>query len=103
DNGTTQTGTSIAVTGEGVHTIKYRSTDNAGNVQADKTATVQIDPTKPSTTDNAPGTLIWKNAPVTVTLTPADLGGSGVKSTTYELDNGSTQTGTSIAVTGEGV
>src|SRR5207253_5809851 len=46
---------------------------------------------------------VWKNAPVTVTLTPADTGGSGIKTTTYELDNGTTQTGTSIAVAGQGV
>lgn len=47
NNGTWTTGTSIPL-GEGRHTLKYRSTDRAGNVEAEKTAVVEIDMTAPT-------------------------------------------------------
>jgi hypothetical protein len=41
-------GTSVALTTEGVHTITYYSVDNAGNAEAEKTATVSVDKTAPT-------------------------------------------------------
>ncbi len=102
DGGAFQSGTVVVVAApashanDGVHTIVYRSTDNAGNVESDRTATVRIDTTKPTTSDDAPGG--WSKTPVTVTLTPSDPAGSGVATTTYEVDGGATQTGTSVTV-----
>src|SRR4029453_13965606 len=60
DGGSWRTGTSVAVpapadhSSDGVHTITYRATDNAGNVESDRTALVRIDTTAPATTDDAP-------------------------------------------------
>ncbi|MDX6411825.1 MAG: large repetitive protein, partial [Gaiellaceae bacterium] len=96
------TGASVAVSGEGVHTLAYRSTDVAGNVETDKTATVRIDGTPPVTADNAPAG--WSNGAVTVVLSATDSGGSGVAKTEYKLDGAASwSTGTSVAVSGEGV
>lgn len=47
DGGATQAGNSVSLTADGIHTITYRSTDNAGNVEATKTAIVMIDKTPP--------------------------------------------------------
>ena len=62
-------------TDEGTHTISYGSTDKAGNVEAAKTVTVEIDKSDPTITHtlapeaNGNG---WNNADVTVTFTCAD-------------------------------
>ena len=42
------------MTAEGTHTIAYAAIDAAGNTEATKTATVRIDDTAPTTTDDAP-------------------------------------------------
>ncbi|WP_390881327.1 OmpL47-type beta-barrel domain-containing protein [Bacillus bingmayongensis] len=102
DNGSTQSGNEIKISDEGVHTLTYWSVDNAGNVETQHTTTVKIDKTVPVTTDNAP--TGWVNKDVTVDLTATDNdGGSGVASTYYQLDNGSTQSGNEIKISDEGV
>ena len=73
---------------DGLRLLEYRSVDNAepsGNVEAIKSTTVKIDTTAPVTTDDAPAT--WNSSDVTVTLTPTDVGGSGVLSTLYRVTN----------------
>ena len=60
DGGSFQSGTSISIpapanhSNDGVHTIEYRTTDDAGNVETLRSATVRIDTTLPTTTDDAP-------------------------------------------------
>ena len=101
DGGSFQSGTSISIpapadhSNDGVHTIEYRTTDNAGNVESLRSATVRIDTTLPTTTDDAPAG--WRSSPVTVTLSPADAL-SGIASTQYRVDGGSFQSGTSISI-----
>ncbi|PEN67744.1 hypothetical protein CN545_18230 [Bacillus toyonensis] len=102
DNGSTQSGNTVQISDEGVHTLTYWSVDNAGNVETQHITTVKIDKTVPVTTDNAP--TDWVNKDVTVNLTATDNdGGSGVASTYYQLDNGSTQSGNAIQISDEGV
>jgi microsomal dipeptidase-like Zn-dependent dipeptidase len=72
-----------SVTGEGTSSLAYFATDNAGNVEPSKTATVLIDKTAPTiaasrTPANAAG---WNNTAVTVNFTCADAL-SGVASCT---------------------
>jgi sugar lactone lactonase YvrE len=94
-------GTSATVNAEGETTLSWRSTDNAGNVEAPKTATVRIDKTAPVT--KASGIPAgWSASPVSVTLIPQDAQ-SLVASTEYSLDGGRTWApGTSVIVGKQG-
>ncbi len=84
DGGAPQTGTSISIGTEGVHTVEFWSVDKAGNVEAAKTLEAKIDKTPPTInhdrapTANANG---WNNGAVTVTFTCSDTQ-SGVASCT---------------------
>jgi hypothetical protein len=75
DGGPTQTGASVLLTTEGVHTLQFWSVDNAGNTESAHTATVKIDKTAPSITvsqspaANAAG---WNKTDVTVSFTCQD-------------------------------
>src|SRR5205823_3130847 len=96
------TGTSVAIpapadhSNDGPHTITYRSTDIATNVETAKTATVRIDTMAPVTTDNAPAG--WSGSAVTVTLTATDAS-SGVATTEYKIDGAATYTtGASVSI-----
>lgn len=86
DGGPVQGGTSVVLSTEGEHTVAYRSTDRAGNVEALQTAVVRIDKTAPtightfSPSSYADGA--WTNRDVTVTFVCADQGGSGVAACT---------------------
>jgi Chitobiase/beta-hexosaminidase C-terminal domain/Bacterial Ig domain/Bacterial Ig-like domain (group 3) len=101
DGGPFQSGTSVVIpapadhSNDGVHTIQYRSTDNAGNAESLRSVSVRIDTTLPTTSDDAPGG--WRNSAVTVTLTPGDAL-SGVASTQYRIDGGAFQSGVSVGV-----
>ena len=48
------------VSAEGTTTVRYYSTDIAGNAEAVKSVDVRIDKTKPATTDDAPRGLGWR-------------------------------------------
>lgn len=74
----------IVLADEGVHLVRYRSVDRAQNVEAERSALVRIDRTKPATTgtlDPAPNAAGWNNGPVTVRVRATDAL-SGVRSTT---------------------
>lgn len=73
----TQTGdtASFAVTTPGLTPVRFRATDNAGNVEQEKTLEVKIDLTPPvigSVPTPSPNANGWNNSPVTVTWNVAD-------------------------------
>jgi uncharacterized protein YjbJ (UPF0337 family) len=74
--------------------------DKAGNTGSATSPAVNIDKTAPVTgIGGAPNS--WTNSAVTVTLTPTDAL-SHVASTTYSVDGGPSQSGTSFALTTDG-
>ena len=82
DGGAVQSGTHVAVSGDGIHTVAFWSVDAAGNGEAHKTVEVKIDGTAPAishqlgTPANGNG---WHNADVSITYTCSDAT-SGVAS-----------------------
>jgi hypothetical protein len=101
DSGSWTEGTSVVVPApgdhsrDGIHTVWYRSTDNLGHKETNKSCEVRIDTRKPVTTDNADG--LWHDTDVTVTLSPTD-DRSGVAQTEYRIDGGSWVSGSGIVV-----
>ncbi len=78
----------FTITDEGLTTIYYNSTDNAGNIEDTKSATVKIDKTNPLTTIDLMGTLgndDWYVSDVTVTLGASDAV-SGILKIEYSFD-----------------
>ncbi|MHA1209613.1 MAG: OmpL47-type beta-barrel domain-containing protein [Candidatus Freyarchaeota archaeon] len=76
------------ITAEGVTTLYYNSTDNAGNVEETKTELIMIDKTSPETSVSLSGDLDpagWYLSEVTVNLTAVD-GVSGVAKTEYSYN-----------------
>ena len=95
DRGTTHEGTTVAVIGEGVHTLEFWSIDFAGNEEIHHTQTVRIDKTAPSidhTPTPAPNANGWNNTPVDITFHCSDAL-SGIAScsdpTTFASDGAS--------------
>ncbi|GLZ29823.1 hypothetical protein Lesp02_20130 [Lentzea sp. NBRC 105346] len=83
NGGPIQNGAQVPFSAQGTYVLEYWSTDHAGNTEAAKSVTVNIDKTPPTITHtqspaaNANG---WNNGAVTVTFTCGDSGGSGVAS-----------------------
>jgi hypothetical protein len=73
------------VSGNGSHTIVFRSSDAIGNTEPDQTATVKIESSVPVTTDDSDPGYVWFNHDVTVHFTATDAD-SGVDYTEYSLD-----------------
>jgi peptidoglycan/xylan/chitin deacetylase (PgdA/CDA1 family) len=83
-------------------TVKYYSTDNAGNAETVNSQQIQIDTTAPTTTISCNGAACsagWYNGPVQVTLSASETGGPGVANTYYTTD-GSAPTMSSTLYTG---
>jgi hypothetical protein len=66
------------ITQGGLHDIRYQSTDNAGNVEPEKTITVSVDITSPDVTISAEPSMLWpvdkKPVKVTINGTATDAG-----------------------------
>ncbi len=79
----------VPVTGDGEHELRFRSVDEAGNVEETKTVTVRIDATAPvSTATFAPANDEgWHDGTIPVVLTSTDAG-SGVALLEWSLDGG---------------
>ncbi|SDO20381.1 Protein of unknown function [Nakamurella panacisegetis] len=75
-------GAPLVVTGDGTHTVKFRSVDKAGNDEAIKTVAIKIDSTAPTTVAD-----VSTDNPAKVILTATDPT-SGVQRTEYRLDGG---------------
>ena len=82
DGGAAQTYSApIQVAAQGSHPIVYWATDGAGNTETSHTGYVNVDLALPTVSDDADGA--WHNTGVTVHLSPADTGGSGVAAVQY--------------------
>ena len=79
----------VAVTGEGNHTLRFFSVDNATNQEATHTQAFEIDSVAPVTTPAFAGTVVGNVfvTPINVTLSATDSG-SGVSVTRYRVDGG---------------
>ncbi len=78
----------FTISTEGITTIYYNSTDNAGNMEDTKSTTVKIDKTNPMTTIDLEGILgndDWYLSDVTVTLGASDST-SGILQIEYSFD-----------------
>ena len=88
---------------DGQKNIYIRVRDNSGDISQTFLTQVTLDQTPPTTTNEAAGDLGadgYKNS-VVITLVPADAT-SGVGSTTYSVDGGEWQTGTTIVISTPG-
>lgn len=77
---------------EGMHTIKYRSSDNLGNVEAEKILEVVVDTTAPVSTINIgdpqykKDEKLYISASTEISISAVDTGSASVK-TEYKIDN----------------
>ena len=81
-------------------TASASASDKAGNVRSATSAPVKIDKTPPVTGITG-ASNDWTNGNVTLTLSPTDAL-SGVAATSYSVDGGTTQSGTSVTLSTEG-
>ena len=89
----------VVVTGAGDHTVRFRSTDVAGNVEEEQSLAVTVDADGPPADTTAPVTTVrtdpgspdgsagWFTTAPKVTLSATDAG-SGVARTEYRIGNG---------------
>ncbi len=76
----------FTITTPGRTRVTYWSQDKAGNTEEAHAGWVNIDAIAPTVGDDADGQ--WHRTDVTVHLSPADAGGSGVAGTEYRLQGG---------------
>jgi hypothetical protein len=87
DGAAYQTGTTVTIPApadgskDGTHTISYFSTDNAGNVEGARTATVKIDATPP-VCPSCDSSAYVRNS-ITLSVNPSD-GGAGIASVKFQ-------------------
>jgi hypothetical protein len=80
----------VTIDGAGAHTLAYRSTDVAGNVEAERVLRARVDATAPQTTALIDGAAPQETyaGPVRVAFVRTDGDGSGAVSTEYRLGGG---------------
>ena len=81
---------------DGTHHVRYRSVDQAGNVETANSCTVNIDAAAPTTTASGADDA-WHNSDVSLSFSGHD-DGSGVASTEYKIDGADWTTGDSMVV-----
>jgi len=107
DGGPEQTYTGpFNVSGDSYHQVAYWSTDAVGNVEVQRSFTILVDAFGPSTQTSISGTAGtngWYRSAVQVSLAASDTV-SGVQTTFYKVDGGTTKTyvGTAFNVSGNG-
>lgn len=89
----------VSVSGDGSHTLQYRSVDGSGNVEGTRTAVFRLDSTPPSTT-TSPSLPDTFTGTAVVSLVASDSL-SGVASTRYALD-GAPGTGALVSTSATG-
>jgi hypothetical protein len=95
-------GSSVAISGDGTHTLSVRGVDAVGNVGDWSDHAVRVDTVQPTDETAAPSG--WQTAALGVTVAGSDAH-SGVASVTYRLDAGTPVTGaspTTVTVSGDG-
>ncbi len=100
DGGAAATGTTVIVSSEGDHTLRYWSADNAGNVEPAHVADIAVtnvvpDTQAPTTTCDARPSYVGT---ATIRFTAVDTGW-GVAATYHSLDGAAAIAGTSVVVT----
>lgn len=101
NGGAQQSGNSVVLQTEGVHTLKYWSVDSAGNVEQPNTVTVSIDKSAPNISVTAPaeGSNYENSGTLTLQFTLTDsLSGVDNTKTTVTLDTYSYQPGATISL-----
>src|SRR5262249_8279323 len=104
----------VPINAEGMTTLSYAATDNAGNVEPTKSLTIEVDRTTPVSSAVAtppPGPSGWNTGTVSVALSAEEnAGGSGVQNITYFLSLGTeispsviTANPTAVSILREGV
>ncbi|KQZ10949.1 hypothetical protein ASD23_02055 [Agromyces sp. Root1464] len=81
----------VAVTEDGETLVRYRATDQAGNVSSIGELTVKLDATVPTviaTSVEAPADSQWATRGITLTLTADDGAGSGIGAVQYAVGEG---------------
>ncbi len=107
DGGARQTYSApFGVATSGSHTISYWSVDNAGNTETAHSGFVNVDLIKPVTiATGLAGTATsgWHTAATSFTLAASDAGNSGLATTNYTIDGGTSMqyTGAPVPVSGD--
>ncbi len=97
DAGGWNSGTSVNVSGDGVHTISFFSTDVAGNMESTQTATVSIDSTPPDPGALDPGNYL--RGSVHLSANPdSGVGGADIASVEFQHKLSSDSTWSSLGV-----
>lgn len=97
DGGPTQSGpdgTVVGINGDGVHTLRTRAVDVAGNTSLWRTHTIRVDTVDPTDVTAAPSG--WQTAPLAVTVDGADAH-SGIRDVTWRYQGGASTTVTAPA------
>lgn len=100
DGGTVQPTDSVSISGDGNHTLAYWSVDKAGNVEPERTITVQIDTSAPTITHTVapvPNAAGWNAGDVTVAFQCSDAISGVASCSSPQLVTGE---GASLSVTG---
>jgi hypothetical protein len=97
--GQTTYASAFGVTPDGTHSLQYWAVDTAGNTGALNSITVRVDSAPPTTAASVAATY---SDSASITIVPADTGGSGVAWTDYRLDSSTIASGPVATITALG-